>query len=167
MVGMRKQEEVFLKGKVKHCRHIQPDTGFEPHKWSVNFYPDEESLNKIKELKKEGVQNHLKNDDDGWWMKFSRPTERVFKGVKEGLAPPRVIDKNGVPIEVRIGDGSDGVISLEVYQHKTPQPGIFKKAARWRGLRVDNLIQFNAETDYSEAEKAEIKTLREEPEQLF
>lgn len=164
---MANSEEVFLKGKLKWVKHIRPDTAFEPHKWNLTIYPDEESLEKIKALKKEGLQNHLKMDDEGQYMAFSRPTERTIRGRKEGMAPPRVIDKEGKPIEVLIGNGSDGVVSLETYRHKTQQPGVTKKAARWRGLRVDNLIPFTADNDYNDAAKAELKTLREEPEQLF
>jgi hypothetical protein len=112
------------------------------------------------------VKNHVKKDDDGWFVTFKRPTERKFSGRVEGMDPPRVIDKDGKPIETRIGNGSDGIVKLEVYQHKTPNGG-HAKAARWAALRIDNLVEFEAEKDFSEVEKAELKTLREEPEQLF
>lgn len=163
---MANSEEVFLKGKLKWVRHIVPDTAFEPHSWRVTLYPDDESMLKIKELKKAGMQNHLKMDDDGQYMAFKRPTERTIRGRREAMHPPKVIDKAGVPIEVPIGNGSDGVLSLEVYSHKTQQPGVTKKAARWRGLRVDNFIPYEIEKDTLDG-GLETKTLREEPEQLF
>lgn len=166
MVGQRTTEEVMLKGKFKYMKHLAPDPMY-PTKWSTLLYPDEESLNKIKELKKEGIANHLKLDDDGYYMNFSRPIERNWNGKKEAMVAPKVIDKDGAPVLVRVGNNSDGVISLEVYQHKTDRPGVFKKAARWRGARIDNLIPYDPDPDYSDEEKAELKTLREEPEQLF
>ncbi len=159
-------EEVFLKGKIKWCQHIRPDTAFEPHRWRCTIYPDAESLEKIKVLKKAGIANHLKMDDDGQFMQFGRPTERNIKGRREAMLPPKVVDKTGVPIEVPIGNGSDGIISLEVYSHKTQQPGVTKKAARWRGLRVDNLIPYTVEKDALDGGE-ETKTLRDQPEQLF
>lgn len=166
MAGNRGTEEIFLKGKFKHMHHLRPNPRY-PDKWGVVLYPDEESIQKIKDLKKAGVQNQLKMDDDGWYINFSRPIERNWSGVKEAMEKPKIIFKDGTPCEVAVGNGSDGVMSLEVYSHKTDRVGEYKKAARWRGARLDNFIPFNPETDYSEAEKAELKTLREEPEQLF
>lgn len=163
---MANSEKVFIKGKLKWVKHIRPDTAFEPHKWNLTVYPDAPSLEIIKGLKKEGMQNHLKMDDDGQYMAFSRPTERTFKGRKEGMVPPKVIDSKGAPIEISIGNGSDGVVELEVYRHKTQQAGVTKKAARWVGLRVDNLIEFKPETDYPDGGES-VKALLEQPEQLF
>lgn len=168
MAGTRTTEEVFLKGKFKHMNHLRPNPRF-PDKWNVLFFPDEESLGKIKDLKKQGIMNHLKYDEvDGWCMNFSRPIERDWMGKKEALEAPKIIFTDGTPCQVRVGNGSDGILSLEVYQHKVKdRPGEYKKAARWRGARIDNFIPFNPETDYSDDEKKEIQTLREEPEQLF
>lgn len=163
-----KNEEVFLKGKFRWMKHLRPDPKY-PDKWSTQIFPDEEGIETFKALKKQGVQNHLKMDEngEGWYITFSRPVERNFGGKKEGMVPPKVIDKDGIPVEVPVGNGSDGIISLEVYSHKTDRPGEYKKAARWRGARIDNLVKYNPETDYSDAEKEEIKALREQPEQLF
>lgn len=166
MVGMRTTEELFLKGKFEYMHHLRPNPRY-PDKWNTLFYPDEESLEKIRKLNKEGVQNRLKMVDDAWCINFSRPLERKWSGQVEAMTAPKVIFKDGTPCDVRVGNGSDGILSLEVYSHKTDRPGEFKKAARWRGARIDNFIPFDTETDYSDEEKAELKTLREEPEQLF
>lgn len=145
---MANSEQVLLRGKLKWVKHIRPDTAFEPHKWNLTIYPDDESLLKIKALKKEGMQNHLKMDEDGGqYMQFSRATERKSRGRVEGMRPPNVRDKNGVPIEVMIGNGSDGVVELETYLHKTQVAGQTKRAARWAGLIVDNLVEFKPEKD--------------------
>lgn len=163
---MANSERMLLKGKFSWVKHIRPDTAFEPHKWTVTIHPDEESLEKIKGLKKEGLQNHLKMDDDGQYMQFSRKTEQTRKGRKEGLKPPDVRDGKGIPVETPIGNGSDGVIELDVYRHKTGVPNQFKKAARWEKMRVDNLIEYNPEKDDRDGGES-IKPLMAEPEQLF
>lgn len=164
---MANSEAVFLKGKFGWVRHIRPDMAFEPHKWTVTLWPDGESLEKIKQLKKEGLQNHLKLDDDGQqYIQFSRKTEANVRGKKVPLAPPVVIDANKVPIDRPIGNGSDGIIELETYKHKTSVPGQFKKAARWSRMRVDNMIEFNPEQDFPDKGES-IKAIGEEPEQLF
>lgn len=159
-------ERVLLKGKFKYMKHLRPDPKY-PDKWSTLIYPDEESLAKIKELKKQGVQNHLKMDDDGWYINFARPIKRTWLGKEEAMTAPRVIDKSGAPVMQFVGNGSDGILELDVYPHKTDRPGVYKKAARWYGARIDNLIPYDPDPDYSDEEKAELKALREEPEQLF
>lgn len=164
MVGQRKSEAVFLKGKFKYMCHLKPNPRY-PDKWNTLFYPaDDTEIAKIKDLKKRGVQNHLKMDDDGWFINFSRPIEAPWGGA---MLPPKVIFKDGTPCEVRVGNGSDGILELDVYQHKTDRVGEFKAAARWAGARIDNFISFNPETEYPEEDKETIKKLREEPEQLF
>lgn len=160
-------EIVTLKGKLKWVQHIRPDTNFVPHKWRATLYPDAESLEKIKVLKKDGLQNHLKLDDDGQYMQFSRPTERDYNGRKEGMKPPVVVhNKTGEPIEVMVGNGSDGIMELEVYRHKTQQPGVTKKAARWKGLRIDNFIPYEMKKDAPDG-GATLEALMQVPEQLF
>lgn len=164
---MANQEQVLLRGKLKWVKHIRPDTAFEPHKWNLTLYPDEASLLKIKELKKEGMQNHLKLDEDGGqYMAFGRPCERTIKGRKQGMLPPNVRTKDGVPIEVPIGNGSDGVVELEVYRHKTQVIGQTKKAARWSGLIVDNLLEYKPANDDRDG-GAETKALLEKAEPLW
>lgn len=163
---MANSEKVFLKGKFKWMQHIRPDTAFEPHSWRVNLYPDAPSLEIIKGLKKAGMQNHLKMDDDGQYMSFKRPTERNIKGRREALLPPKVVDKLGVPVEVPVGNGSDGILELEVYSHKTQQPGVTKKAGRWVGCRLDNFVPYTVEKDTLDGGES-TRELRSIPEQLF
>jgi hypothetical protein len=122
----------------------------------------------IRELQTKGIKNQFKKDEDGYYIQFSRPTERKMKGKVIGMTPPLVTNKEGQPMEgVAIGNGSDGTIKLEVYQHPTPSGGK-AHAARWDALRVDNLIPFNKDTDFPDpAQKEQAKGLDEQPEQLF
>lgn len=167
MAGSRTTEDVYLKGKFKFMKHLRPDPKY-PDKWATLLYPDEESLVKIKELKKQGIMNHLKMDDDGWYMNFSRPVSRTWKGQTEAMTAPRVVLPDNTPVEVAVGNGSDGILHLEVYQFQDRnRPGFFKKAARWVGARIDNLVRYDPNPDYSEAEQEELKKLQAVPAQLF
>lgn len=167
MPGVRSTEDLFMRGKFKYMKHIRPDPMY-PDKWATLFYPSQDDLPKLRELKKSGIMNHMKMDDDGEYMNFSRPLEKNWKGKKEALTPPRVVDKENIPIMVPVGNGSDGVIHLEVYQFQDKQrPGQFKKAARWVGARIDNHVKYDPNPDYSEEEKADLKKLQAVPEQLF
>lgn len=160
-------EDLYLTGKFKFMKHIRPDSMY-PDKWSTLFYPDAASLPELLALKKSGIMNHLKMDDDGQYMNFSRPLKKTWKGKEELLTPPRVVDKDGQPVMQMVGNGSDGVIHLEVYSFRDQQrPGMFKKAARWVGARIDNLIVYDPNPDYSPEEIADQKKLASIPEALF
>ena len=158
-------EDVYVKGKISWVRHITPNKW---DKWSVTLHPDAESLEKIRDLQSEGIKNVIKKDDDGYYVAFSRPTTiELRKGQVTGVTPPVVTHVDGTPMEgVAIGNGSDGIVKLEVYTHPTPNGGR-AKAARWAALRIDNLIPFNTETQYTEGEKELVSGLKEQPEPMF
>lgn len=157
---------VYIQGKVSWVKYVTPDPMY--NKWSVTIHPTAESLEIIRELQTQGVKNQFKKDEDGYYIQFSRPTDRKIKGKVIGMTPPVVLDKDGTPMDgVAIGNGSDGTVKLEVYSHPTPSGGK-AKAARWAGLKVDNLIPFNKDTDFPDpAMKEQAEGLDEQPEQLF
>ena len=158
-------EYIYLKGKISWVKYITPNQW---DKWALTLHPDQESLEKVRDLQSEGLKNIVKKDDDGYFVSFSRPTTREIKGKLVGLTPPVVTDKEGIPMEgLAIGNGSDGTVKLEVYSHKTPNGGS-AKAARWDALRVDNLIPFNTDTDFPDERQSEqARGLKDQPEPLF
>lgn len=159
-------EDVYVSGKISWVRAITPN---EWNKWTICLHPDAASLEIIRDLQAQGIKNVIKKDEDGYYVRFSRPCEiELRKGQKTGVTPPEVVNSEGAPMEdVAIGNGSDGTIKLEVYQHGTPGGGK-AKAARWAALRIDNLIPFNRDTDYPDADrKAVSEGLREQPAPLF
>lgn len=159
-------EHVYIKGKLSWVKFQHPD---EWGKWKVTVHPNSESLEKIRELQTEGVKNVLKKDDDGYFTTFSRPTQKMIKGKVQGLAPPVVLQSDGVtPLTgVLVGNGSDGVVKLEVYSHGTPGGGK-AKAARLLSIKIDNLIPFEMKRDFSEAQQEAVAGLAEQvPEPLF
>jgi hypothetical protein len=167
MVGYKSNsEDVYLQGKVSWVKYVTPDPMY--NKWSLTLHPTPESLEKIRELQAEGVKNLVKKDEDGYYVSFSRPTERKMKGKIIGMTPPVVLNKEGIPLEgVAIGNGSDGTVKLEVYSHGTPSGGK-AKAARWAGLKLDNLIPFNKDTDFPDpAMKEQAEGLDEQPQQIW
>lgn len=163
----QKDEEVFLKGKIKWCKHIRPDMMFEPGKWSVVMYIEGDELEKVREWQSQGIKNKVQKDPngEGWFITLSRKVSIQAKGRTIGNEPPKVIDKEGVPITTMVGNGSDGIAKCLLWSYN-PSPGISGKALRWEALRVDNLIPFNTETDYPDGGES-IRTLKNEPEQLF
>lgn len=162
-------DTVYIKGKVSWVKYVTPDPMY--NKWSLQVHPDAEGMETIRDLQTQGVKNQFKKDEDGYYINFSRPTERKMKGKIIGMTPPVVgVEKDGVftPLDgVAIGNKSDGVVKLEIYQHPTPSGGK-AKAARWAGLRIDNLVPFNKDTDYPDpAMKEQAEGLDEQPQQIW
>ena len=159
----RSEEEVTLKGKVKWCKHIVPDTTFEPAgKWSVVLYLEGQELDKARELQAQGIKNTIKKDEDGWYMTLSRKASYEIRGKHVGRTAPdvfRVVDGKKEPIPGAVGNGSDGVAKCVLWSSKN-FPG---KNLRWEALRIDNLVEYERMEDYPE-----LKNLaEEEPEQLW
>lgn len=159
-------EYVFIQGKLSWVRVQQPN---EWGKWTVQIHPNNEGLEKIRELQGEGVKNVLKKDDDGYYTTFSRPTQKMIKGKVVGLAPPEILQADGKTplVGVLVGNGSDGVVKLETYYHGTPGGGK-AKAARFLSLKIDNLIPFELKRDFTAGQQEVVAGLAEQkPEQLF
>lgn len=131
-----------LTGKLMWCRLVDLN---KYGKWSLDLYPDNESLEKLRELQADGVKNVIKKDDDGYHVQISRPAQIEFqKGVVQSVTPPRIRDKDKLPLpaNVRIGNGSDGEVTVEVYTHRVPNSEKRAKAMRLYAVDVFNLVPF-------------------------
>lgn len=166
--AFRKEDEVFLKGKIKWCKHVRPDSQY--NKWSVVMYISGTELDKVREWQSMGIKNKVQKDDiEGWFITLSRKTTITVKGQEIGLEPPRVfVIQHGpegpvhVPVTDMVGNGSDGVAKCILWSSKN-YPG---KNLRWEALRIDNLIPFSKETDYPDGGES-TDNLEKEPELLF
>lgn len=157
---------VYIQGKVSWVKYVTPDPLY--NKWSCTIHPNEEGMEIIRDLQTKGVKNQWKKDEDGYYISFSRPADRKIKGKVIGMAPPVVLNQDGTPMDgVAVGNGSDGTLKLEIYQHPTPSGGK-AKAARWAALKIDNLVPFNKDTDFPDpAQREQAAGLDEQPVQLF
>src|SRR5689334_22159213 len=145
-----KTEYIPVKGKVKWFRQIKPDNKYDPPRWRHVMYPDNESLNIIRDLQAEGVKNILNKDEDGYCINWSRPTQIKVNGEYRGLQPPTVTLADGkTPYGGNVGNGSDVTTILEVYKHRVPNSPKMAKAARWYSSRIDNLVPFEGVDHYT------------------
>jgi hypothetical protein len=164
----------YFSGKAKYRPWLtRPDVEYK--NWNVVLYLDEKSLQTFRALKDgegnlEGIMNHLNQDEDGWFATFKRPTHKEWKGKEEALLPPVVLDANGIPwqSELLIGAGSDITVKCEWYSFNKP----FKKGARGSAIRmvsarIDNLVPFEQNRDFTDGEKKLAEGLAEQPKQLF
>lgn len=164
--GMNSKLEEF-QGKVSWVRMVNLNRY---DKWSVTLHPNAESLERIRELQADGLKNVIKKDEDGYYIQFSRPpTIELRKGVKTGVTPPVITDKDGRPLEgVAVGNGTDATVILEVYTHPVPNSEKRATAARLAGLRVENLVPFDIKSDYTDKDQAAIaQKAADTPQQMW
>jgi len=85
----------------------RPNTNFTP-KWEINVYLDSKNKKILKDL---GVEDKIKTDDQGEYVKIYRPVET---STGKQRRPPVVIDKNGQPVTEDIGNGSLCAVQFRV-----------------------------------------------------
>lgn len=128
-------ELVKFKGKVTWAQVINPNKF---GNWSLNLYPDPDSLERLRELM---LKNTWKKDDDGYYLQLSRQTVIEFaKGVETTVTPPKLFDRDGSTLSERIGDGSDVEITCELRKYKIPNSDRFGNAIRLYSVTVENLV---------------------------
>lgn len=169
---MAKTQHVYLKGKCKWARLVQPDIKY--NVWSLVLYPDSESYSKLMELRErhgdtDGILNVIKKDDEGYNITLKRPVEKTYSGQRRGLNPPEVVEADGTtPCRnaSAIGNGSDVTCKLEYYTYKKPVGGR-GSAIRLASVRVDNLVPYNADEDRTEDQKKLVAGMSSQPAPSF
>jgi hypothetical protein len=130
-----KAELVKFKGKVTWAQLENPNKF---GNWSLNLYPDPDSLERLRALT---LKNVFKKDDDGYYMQVSRQTMIEFaKGVETRVTPPKIAMVDGSPIAQQIGDGSICEITCELRKYKIPNSEKFGNAIRLYSVAVEDLV---------------------------
>lgn len=153
----------FFQGKVKWVR---VDRVNDWGKWTVVLYPNATALERIRELQGDGIKNVIKKDEEGYYTTISRPNTKLMRGKVVAFEPPKVVMPDGQPFTGNVGNGSDCTIKCEVYSHPTPGGGK-AKAIRLVSIRIDNLVPYNPDVQFTPLEKDAVAGLSDQPEQLF
>jgi len=113
--------------------------------WSCTVYPDKESLEIIREMQADGIKNKVKKDDKGWFIKFSRPTQKVNKEgkVTKVFDAPFVVDESGAVVGGPISNGAIGTLKIDLYEH--PVKGGTSHAARLEGIKLHDYKIYGAD----------------------
>jgi len=151
---------VNLYGKAKWAHTGKPDKF---GKYSIVLYPDDKSLEIIKELKEApAILNTLRKDDEGYNIKLGvEPNKNI--GGKVVVFDIKVVKPDGNPLtESLIGNGSDVMIQCEVYTYRAGKG----RAIRPKVIRVDNLVPYTVQSMLPE-DRAQVEKAVEQPAPIF
>lgn len=126
--------ELYFNGKARWAKLYVPDEKFGP-KYSIELQLDEENLAKYKAA---GCMGNPSKDGEGYYTFRRTKTMLTRKGQLKEFGPPKVLDKEGQPTTVSIGNGSDVTIKVETYP---TEKGV---GTRLVSVRVDNLVEYNS-----------------------
>lgn len=87
-------------------------------RWSIDFYPDDEDLERFKgtNCKLGTIRKTTFEGKTGY--KLRRPTEKMVKQDLRSYDPPLVVDAEGKPTKVLIGNGSRVKVKVAFYETK-------------------------------------------------
>ena len=168
-------KDVYLTGKCKWAKLVHPDAKFGDPKWSIVLYPDAESYDKVMEMKKMpgGIKNVVKKDDDGYYVTFSRPTQKNYRGQIKAFTAPVVLDgskklEDGsyALLQEPIGNNSDVTVKVSYYGYQNPLKQT-EHAARLETVRVDTLIPYTPKKDFTDDQKKQMFGMENHAAPLF
>lgn len=160
---MAKSKTYKFIGKTAYPKVYEPDEFRGSKKWKVPLYPDDETLQRIKDA---GIQLKVKDDSgeksgvSGKYVTFSRGTTVNFGSGPEDMAPPIIRDKDGEILvgyddafeptgdPVIIGNGSEVELLVEVYETKN-----FGNGQRILEVKILDLIEYNPDNDDPDEEE--------------
>lgn len=143
---------ITIEGELAWVRCDTPETDpWDNTKWRATVYPTPADLPKVMDLQSKGVRNTLKKDDKGYYVSYSRPAFIKTKKGKIDLDKPKVYQADGkTELGAPVGNGSKGIIKLEVRSFKTPQGGT-GHAARLHSVLIKELVEYKGKDEDSEA----------------
>jgi hypothetical protein len=117
-------ETYYFRGKAKWAKVYRPDPEYDNYK--INVYLDKPS----KELfEAAGTQLTPKSDDDGEYVTFRRDHSKMIKKDLVTFGPPRVVDHDNNPLTETIGNGSEVVVKVQIYDGTGSKP--FRWSTSW------------------------------------
>lgn len=118
-------------GKCKWAKVHKVDPKYQ--QYTIDVYLDEPSMALYKQS---GCQMKIKENEDGEFVTFRRAHQQLIKQDLVEFGKPTVIDREGKTITENVGNGSDVVVKVEVYDS---QKG---KGHRLEAVCVLDLVPF-------------------------
>jgi hypothetical protein len=133
----------YVKGKAMWANITSPNTRFQPHKYGLTVLTDADTAAKL-----EGIGLNQVKDRAGQ-PKYDEPAFTFSKRAanNDGVAntAPKLINVDGDPIDVSVGNGSEVTVKIKPYKND------FGQFAELMAVKVDNLIEYvEGDTDNEE-----------------
>ena len=133
----------YVKGKAMWANITSPNTRFQPHKYGLTVLTDTDTAAKL-----EGIGlNHVR--DRAGQPKYDEPaftfSKRATKNDGEANVAPKLVDMEGVALDVSVGNGSEVVVKIKPYKND------YGQFAELMAVKVETLIEYSeAATDDNE-----------------
>jgi len=133
----------YVKGKAMWANITSPNTRFQPHKYGLTVLTDADTAAKL-----EGIGLNQVKDRAGQ-PKYDEPAFTFSKRASnnDGVAntAPKLINVDGDPIDVSVGNGSEVTVKIKPYKND------FGQFAELMAVKVENLIEYvEGDTDNEE-----------------
>ena len=133
----------YVTGKAMWANITSPNTRFQPHKYGLTVLTDADTAAKL-----EGIGLNQVKDRAGQ-PKYDEPAFTFSKRAanNDGVAntAPKLINVDGEPIDVSVGNGSEVTVKIKPYKND------FGQFAELMAVKVENLIEYvEGDTDNEE-----------------
>ena len=133
----------YVTGKAMWANITSPNTRFQPHKYGLTVLTDPDTASKL-----EGIGLNQVKDRAGQ-PKYDEPAFTFSKRAanNDGVAntAPKLINVDGEPIDVSVGNGSEVTVKIKPYKND------FGQFAELIAVKVENLIEYvEGDTDNEE-----------------
>ena len=133
----------YVTGKAMWANITSPNTRFQPHKYSLTVLTDADTAAKL-----EGIGLNQVRDRAGQ-PKYDEPaftfSKRAANNDGVANAAPKLINVDGEPIDVSVGNGSEVTVKIKPYKND------FGQFAELMAVKVENLVEYvEGDTDNEE-----------------
>ena len=128
----------YVKGKAMYANITSPNTRFEPHKYGITVLTDSDTATKLEDLGLNQVRTRTGE------LKYEEPaftfSKRASRNDGSANPAPKLVDGDGNPMDVAIGNGSEVTVKIKPYKNN------YGRFAELIAVKVDNLVEY-AEAD--------------------
>jgi hypothetical protein len=133
----------YVKGKAMWANITSPNTRFQPHKYGLTVLTDPDTASKL-----EGLGLNQVRDRAGQ-AKYDEPAFTFSKRAanNDGVAnsAPKLVDTDGNPMDVSVGNGSEVTVKIKPYRND------FGQFAELMAVKVETLVEYTEmDTDNEE-----------------
>ena len=119
-----------------------PNTRFEPHKYGITVLTDSDTATKLEDLGLNQVRTRTGE------LKYEEPaftfSKRASRNDGTANPAPKLVDGDGNPMDVAIGNGSEVTVKIKPYKNN------YGRFAELMAVKVDNLIEYTEQDSDNE-----------------